>query len=279
MTEKISAMIAAIAIAFGSLLLHPAIASADIGTAFIAPASPTEVQVTLSHTGFTAYPFTDTATQGYLYRVCWRQLNEVALPCYTNLLNSNSQTFRIGGLTIGLPMKLLVWCYCRSDDWPHLKINRVVVDTTFTLTAMPAQTAAGPIVWVRHVATHKCLFLDPNGARARGWTCWGDPNMRFALEPFNGHKRLRSLHTGLCLDGGAIASSNAGAWSCSSMAAMLDLVDQGGGKVLIKMLYSRGTNPMFSTGPGGCLRAGSGEGEDIHKQACSAGLLFALDPA
>src|SRR5262245_41978684 len=90
-------------------------AAADIGTASLTATSSTSAVLSFSHTGFQANAFPFGVAQGWKYRVCWRQLNQVGLACMYNRVNTDGQMVQLTGLTVGLPINITIQCWCRKQ--------------------------------------------------------------------------------------------------------------------------------------------------------------------
>jgi hypothetical protein len=88
-------------------------------------------------------------------------------------------------------------------------------------------------VRIRHKLSGKCIYVDTNSAQSvRNWTCWGDANMAFLIDPVGppGEVRLRHKKTQQCLYGVPIDGGTAKSWGpCWNDPNMVFVIDPVGG--------------------------------------------------
>lgn len=267
-------------------LLAAAPAAASIGTASLTSTGSTSAVLTFSHSGHQANSFPFGVAQSYKYRVCWRQLNQVGLACMYHALNTNNQQVQLTGLTVGLPINITIQCYCKR----HITGNmygpsgyRVVANMNYTHQLPPPVPGlvGSTNVRVRGVQSGQCLFVNSSNANVRGWSCWADPAMVFALETFSdGSKRLRHVQSGLCITAGL--GSDVFALPCGGSRSKLLITPPSapGGPVYAAFISASGG---FGGGQMGmtCLRANPANGLNATRQSCNssaAALQLMLDP-
>jgi hypothetical protein len=257
-------------------------ASANIGSATLTATSSTSAILSFSHSGYQAKPFPFGVAQGWKYRVCWRQLNQVGLACMYNPVNTNGAV-QLTGLTPGLPINITIQCYCGRER-PRLPSgpfgDRIVVNMNYTHHLPPPTPGlvGSTNVRVRGAQSGQCLFINSTNALVRGWPCWADPAMVFALETFSdGSKRLHHVQSGLCIT--AIGpSSEVFAQPCGGDGSKLAIMPQSspGGSVLVRFLFARAGFNSWQIGTT-CLMANTANGSNASRQDCgSFGSLLPL---
>ena len=260
-------------------------AAANIGTASLTSTGSTSAILTFSHSGYETRAFPFGKAEGYRYLVCWRQLNQIGLACNYNPLPSNSQQVQLTGLTVGLPINITIQCICgrergRLPSGPFG--DRVVVNMNYTHQLPPPVPGlvSSTNVRVRGVQSGQCLFINSTNAFVRGWPCWADPAMVFALETFSdGSKRLHHVQSGLCIT--AISHSSAVlALPCGDGRSKLVVMPQSGpgGPVVVRFMFPPVGIGSWQIGP--CLMANSANGLNATRQNCNGGaaLPLMLDP-
>jgi hypothetical protein len=260
-------------------------AVANIGSATLTSTNSTSAVLTFSHSGFEARPFPFGVAQTHKYRVCWRQLNQVGLACMYQAVNTSVQQVELSGLTVGLPINITIQCYCGRERNHGLSGpfgGRVVVNMNYTHQLPPPVPGltGSTNVRVRGIQSGQCLFVDTSASLVRGWSCWADPAMVFALETFSdGSKRLRHVQSGLCITAGPM--SHVRAQPCGHNGAKLAVMPPSGpgGPVLVRFLFTMGGIGGGQTGPS-CLKANGANGSTATRQNCGAGpaLSLMLDP-
>lgn len=259
-------------------------AAANIGTASLTSTGPTSAVLSFSHTGYQARPFPFGVAAGNKYRVCWRQLNQIGLACIYNAENTNGAV-QLTNLTVGLPINITIQCWCGKER-PHLAPgpfgDRVVVNMNYThQLPPPVPGLVGTTnVRVRGVQSGQCLFINSSNALVRGWSCWNDPAMVFALETFSdGSKRLHHVQSGLCIT--AISySTDVLALPCGDGRSKLEIIPQAGpgGPVFVRFMFP----PEIGNWQiGRCLMANAADGQNASRQNCNsfgAALPLMLDP-
>jgi hypothetical protein len=265
-------------------LLSVAPAAANIGTASLTSTGSTSAMLTFSHAGYRADNFPFGVAVGSKYRVCWRQLlNQVGLACNYYALNTSSQQVLLSGLTVGQPINITIQCFCSRQI--HNNVygppgDRVVINMNYTHQVPPPATGlvSSTNVRVRGVQSGQCLFINSSNVFVRGWPCWADPAMVFALETFSdGTKRLHHVQSGMCIT--AMWGSDVVGLPCGSDASKLAIIPQSGpgNPVLVRFLFVGG-------GIGGaprCLMANTANGLNATSQVCSGVpvLPIIFDPA
>jgi hypothetical protein len=261
-------------------------AAAGIGSASLSSTGSGSAVLTFSHDGYKADNFPYGVAQGSRYRVCWRQLNQVGLACMYNALNTSGQQVLLTGLTAGLPINITIQCFCSRQIHGNLygpPGDRVVVDMNYTHQLPPpvAGLVSSTNVRVRGVQSGQCLFINSTNSIVRGWSCWPDPAMVFALETFSdGSKRLHHVQSGLCI--GAIGPiPNAVAMSCGGAGSRLTILPQpgSGNPVMVRFVFVPGGMGSWQTGAA-CLMANAANGQNATRQFCTGqpALLLMLDP-
>lgn len=262
-------------------------AAVNIGSATLTSTSSTSAVLTFSHSGFEARPFPFGVAQTHKYRVCWRQLNQVGLACMYQRVNVSVQQVDLTGLTVGLPINITIQCYCGRERNHGLSGpfgDRVVVNMNYTHQLPPSVPGltGSTSVRVRGVQSGQCLYINSSSALVRGWSCWDDPAMVFALETFSdGTRRLRHVQSGLCITASG-PMADVSAQPCVQSRAKLAVTPQSGpgGPVVIRFLFGRvglGSGQMGAT----CLVANAANGLAAARHNCGAGgaaLHLMLDP-
>lgn len=261
-------------------------AAANIGSASLTSTGSTSAVLTFSHSGFEARAFPFGVAQSHKYRVCWRQLNQVGLACMYQAFNTSDQQVQLSGLTVGLPINITIQCYCGTERNHGLSGpfgDRVVVNMNYTHQLPPPVPGltGSTNVRVRGAQSGQCLFINSSNSLVRGWNCWADPAMVFALETFSdGSKRLHHVQSGLCIS--ALGPSPAVfALPCGGGGSKLAVIPQSGpgGPVLVRFLFAPvgiGSGQTGST----CLMANAANGLNAMRQNCGGGaaLSLILDP-
>lgn len=265
--------------------LSAAPAGVNIGSATLTSTGSTSAVLTFSHDGYQANNFPFGVAQGHKYRVCWRQLNQVGLACMYEAYNTSVQQVQLSGLTAGLPINITIQCFCRRQLTSRLygpPGDRIVVNMNYTHQLPPPVPGllSSTNVRVRGVQSGQCLFINSTNAVVRGWSCWADPAMVFALETFSdGSKRLHHVQSGLCVT--AAPMSQVLAQSCGHSGSKLAIIPQSGpgGPVIVQFLF---VPPAMGGGQMGakCLMANGADGLSATRQNCSMGpaLPLMLDP-
>jgi hypothetical protein len=269
-------------------LLSASPAAADIGSANLTSAGSTSAVLTFSHPGFQARDFPFGFAQGNLYRICWRQVsNQPGLACMFNAWNSDVPQWTIGNLTVGMTINITVQCFCGRHRWGNVYGpfgERFVASISYTHQLPPPVPGlvGSTNVRVRGVQSGQCLFINSTNSMVRGWPCWADPAMVFALESFSdGSKRLRHVQSGLCITA-LDFTWDVMALPCGGNGAKLAIMPQpgSGNPVLARFMFVRrpfGSSQMGST----CLMTNLANGLNATRQICGAGgaaLPLILDP-
>lgn len=128
-----------------------------------------------------------------------------------------------------------------------------------------------PAVRLRHKLTSKCVYeYGGNGAEAKNWTCWDDPNMAYTVDNIgNGEVRLRHSQTGKCLYGNPKNGGSVHHWGCWNDPNMVYIIDQlGNDEVRLRHKLT-----------GKCLYGNSSNGGSIRNWTCwgDPNMVYYLD--
>jgi hypothetical protein len=126
-------------------------------------------------------------------------------------------------------------------------------------------------VRLRHKRSNQCLYAqNNNGATARHWQCWNDPNMAFALEPAGGGGyRLRHTQSGQCLYGSNQNGGTVNHWQCWNDPNMVFHLDQ----------VASGEYRLRHALTNKCVYVHGGNGQTAHVWDCwnDPNMVFTLD--
>lgn len=262
--------------------LSAAPAAAAIGTASLSSTGSNSAVLTFSHSGYRADNFPFGVAKGYKYRVCWSVTT--GLQPDGMCLNTSSQEIELTELNVGLTSAIKITCFCSQQISGNLygpPGNRTVANLNYThqLPPSPPGLVSSVNVRVRGVQSGQCLFINSSNSFVRGWQCWADPAMVFALETFSdGSKRLHHAQSGRCITATA-ASSDILALPCGGNGSKLMVLPQPGGPVLVRFLFVSGIG-SWQSGPF-CLVANAANGQNAGRQNCNIGgaaLPLMLDP-